>query len=1049
MTFSEHILRRPHTVLAVAIAIMIIGWMGFKNIPTNLFPDTDRPTVSVVAQWPGATTDDVANEVTQLLEIRLFAIDGVVRVTSTSRDEVSSVKVEFNYDTTINEAANAVSTELSRITGLFPQGVKEPLVFKITDAAKPVIILSVTPAANSGFNLAQVRRIAEHDLRDTLLNLPGVQEVEVFGGPIRQVAIDIDRDKLLAYNLDLGQVAAALRGSNLSQPAGMVFRNKEKLLLSARTLAKDPRDLARILIPISNGDHIRVSDVARVSWGQADPTSIYHGNGKPAVAIALLRSEEGFAKPVIDSVNQNLTAVRAAFPGFDISIADTQGRLIDLTVNNMLDSLRDAAIMTVLVILLFIGNSRAAFVVALSLPISYLMSFSILWLIGYQFDMVTLSGIILAVGLLADDAIVVIENIERRMRECKETRIQSAIRGLDQVLLADISGTVSTILVLIPIMLIGGFVETILRPLAVTLAIALIASLVVSITLIPLIAPFLLDPQKKDPLGGLLRIFSLYILEPIKQMYVRLVTWGLDNRALVMIVFVVLFFGALSQMRMLGRDIMPLMDTGVSQISFEAEPDTDDEEMEKLLNRIEAEIRRQIPEQWILTYSSVIGAEPNVKAFGSQRLLQQGLITLNIVDRLQRDKSIYTINSELQNELRKIAGLITANVTVLGSTPFASIRANVDVMISGKDPRVLSKIADEVVTRLEQVRGLTGIERSWQNGAKRIELNVDSERARLYGLNAEDISAQIADAIGGVSGGRLRVPGEVPIAVWVRIQDGQRNSVEDLQALSIRLADGSFIPLISVATPRILTTQTAETHQHFEPTIDVLAWRDDIATTTLHQNIKMALSTVVLPRGYKIQYDGEVKTLIEVFSRLGSSFIISLLLLYLMLVVTFKSFLDPVAIMVCLPLALIGAVWGILLAGKFGSMPAIMGMILLTGIVVNNGILLIDFAKKAIDKGSDVRSALLEAVEKRTRPILMTALSSAVGMIPIALEWSIGIERFSPLAVVAIGGLLTGTFLTLLAVPIMYSLLQPLKSNFGKARDISESIENTRSTNLP
>lgn len=1038
MNFSQYLFKRPHAVLAIAIAVMIMGWMAFNKIPTNLFPDTERPTISVVAQWPGATTDDVANEVTQQLEVRLSAIDGVVRVTSTSRDEVASVRIEFNYATTINDAANLVSTELSRVTSLFPQGVKDPLVFKITDAAKPVLVLAVSAAENSELDLAQVRRIAEHDLRDTLLNLPGVQDAEVFGGPIRQVDIEIDRDKLLAYDLDLGQVAMAMNGSNLSQPAGMVFRNKEKLLLSARTLSKDLNDLGAILIPVKNANHVRVSDIAKVSWGQADATSIYHGNGKKAVAIALLRSEEGFAKPVIDSINNNLSAVQAQFPSVNISVADTQGRLIELTVDNMLDSLRDAAIMTIFVILLFIGNSRAALVVAISLPISYLMSFSILWLIGYQFDMVTLSGIILAVGLLADDAIVVIENIERRMRENNETRIQSAIRGLDEVLLADISGSVSTILVLVPIMLIGGFVETILRPLTVTLAVSLMASLIVSITLIPLIAPFILNPNKKDPLGGILRLFTQYILEPIKTVYIKLVSWALKNRALVMVMFVVLLIGSLSQMKMLGRDIMPLMDTGVSQISFEAAPDTDDQEMDILLGKVEHTIRQQIPKDWILTYSSVVGAEVGVKSFGSQRLLQQGLITLNIIDRQQRDKSIYTINSELQNELHKIPGLISANVTVLGSTPFSSIRANVDVMISGKDPKVLSTLADEVIGKLKHVNGLTGIERTWQSGAKRIELNVDPERARLYGLSAEDISTQVAYAVGGINAGKLRVPGEVPLPILVRMEDGQRNSVEDLQAISIRVNDGSMIPLISVASPRVLTTQTAETHQNFEPTINVLAWRGDISTTTLHQSVKKALTSIDLPRGYTIAYDGEIKTLMDVFTRLGSSFVISLFLLYLMLVITFKSFIDPIAIMVCLPLALIGAALGILLAGKFGSMPAMMGMILLMGIVVNNGILLIDFAKKAINNGSSTDDALLEAVEKRTRPILMTAMSSAVGMIPIALEWSIGIERFSPLAVVAIGGLITGTFLTLIAVPVMYSLLQSFKEKFSNVISFSE-----------
>jgi multidrug efflux pump subunit AcrB len=1027
MTFAQRLLAQPHAILAATIVALLLGWMGFKAIPTNLFPNTNRPSISVVVQWPGATTEDVANEVTHTLEVRLSAIDGVRRVTSTSRDEVAAVQVEFEYGNEINIAANAVSTELSRVRGLLPVGIHEPLIFKITDAARPVMTLAVTAVQDSGLDLAQVRRIAEHDLRDTLLNLPGVSEAEIFGGPIRQVNVDLDRDKLLASQLDIAQVAAALARSNISQPAGLVFREGERLRLTAQTLAKGPDDLAAILVPLDGGHHVRVGDLGRVHWGASDPTSLYHGNGKDAVAIALLRSEKGFAQPVIDSVNEHLDAVRKNFPTLDIQVADTQGRLIGLTVNNMLDSLRDAIIMTVIVILLFIGNTRAAIVVAISLPISYLLSFAILWWMGFEFDMVTLSAIIIAVGLLADDVIVVMENIERRMREMGEKRRTAAIRGLDEIILADTSGTISTILVLVPIMFIGGYVQTVLRPLTVTLSVALLASLIVSVALIPLFAPLIIKPGAKDPLAWLLKPFTRFVLEPLKRFYINLVSWGLEHRALVLLLFTVLFVVSASQMRMLGREIMPLMDTGISKVTFEAQPDTDDQQMQSLIKQIEDTIHKEIPAAWLISDSTIIGSEPGVKSFGAQRLLQQGEMTLNLVDRFHRDRSLYEINESLRQSLRKIPGLISANVSVFGATPLSSIRANVDVMIRGPDPVILDTLANQVITRLQTIPGLTGIERSWQGHANRIELNVDPSLARLYGLSASTIAQQVAQAVGGTSGGRLRVMGEDPIPVWVRLQNGQRNDAIDLSALSIRSSDGGFIPLASVAKPRLLVSPTAETHQYLEPTIDVLAWRRNIAITTLHNDVETALSDLNLPRGYKIFYEGEFKQLTESFSRLAKSFLLGLAMLYLMLSVTFRSFLDPLAIMGSLPLAVIGAAWGLLLGDKFGSMPAFMGLILLMGIVVNNGILLIDFAKVSMKKNVDMNSALLEAVEKRTRPILMTALSSAAGMIPLAMEWAVGIERLSPLAVVAIGGLLTGTFLTLLAVPVFFSLLESLR----------------------
>jgi len=1024
MSFAERLLSRPHAILAATIAFVILGVIGFFSIPTNLFPDTNRPSVSVVVQWPGAMTTDVANDVTHPLEVRLSSIDGVRRVTSTSRDEVSAVQVEFEYGNDINTAANEVTTELSRVRGQLPNGIHEPLVFKITDAAHAAMVLAVRPGKGSGLDMAQVRRMAENQLRDVLMNLPGVADAEIFGGPVRQVTVDLDRNRLQAHQLAIAQVMAALAGSNVSQPAGMVYQRGDRYLLTAKALSATPEDIAAILVPLANGSYVRIGDLGSVDWGAADPSSLYHGNGSPAVAVSLLRSEKGFTKPVIDAVDAHLTEVQAQFPNLDIRIADSQGRIIGLTVDNMLDSLRDAVIMTLIVILLFLGNSRAALVVALSLPLSYLLTFAILWGIGFEFDMVTLSAIIIAVGLLADDVVVVMENIERRMREMGEEGKVAATRGLDEILMADTSGTVSTILVLLPIMFIGGYVQTVLRPLTVTLSIALFSSLVVSVLLIPLFAPMILKPGARDPLAWLLHPFTRFVMEPIKRGYVRLVDWGLDHRVFILILFVALFVASVSQLRFQGKELMRLMDTGISQVRFEAAPDTDDQQMEVLLTQVEAAIKSELDPGWFISMSSVVGAEPGVKSFGAARLLQQGEITLNIVDRFHRNRTVFDINQTIQQRLNQIPGLISANVSPFGATPLSSIRATVNVMLMGPDPVVLGRLADEIMQRLKAVHGLTGIERTWQDHSKRIALHVDPARARLYGLTAGDVADQVAVAVGGAPAGTMRVPGENAIPVWVRLQKNQRADLESVRGITIRAKNGQFIPLAALATPSELTAPTAETHQYLQPTIDVLGWRRNVAVSALHGEVAEALKGMPLPHGYTLHYEGSFKQMAESGHRLIKAIGLGLILLYLMLVVTFRSFLDPVAIMGCLPLAIIGASFGLILGEKFLSMPAQMGLIMLMGIVVNNGILLVDFAKEAIKDGKGLRQSILESVEKRTRPILMTAGAAVVGMIPIAMESAVGLERMSPLAFVAIGGLIAGTFLTLLAVPVLFYAIE-------------------------
>ncbi|MGA7981878.1 MAG: efflux RND transporter permease subunit [Chromatiaceae bacterium] len=769
-----------------------------------------------------------------------------------------------------------------------------------------------------------------------------------------------------------------------------------------------------------------------VRWGRVDPTSLFRGNGRDAVAVALLRAEAGNASDVVDAMDKALPQIRADFPMLEIGIADTQGRLIGLTVSNMLDALRDAVIMALLVILLFLGNTRAAFVTALSLPFTYLMTFAVMWLIGYEFNMVTLTAVIIAVGMLVDDAIVVIENIERHIEELGESGITAAARGTREILVADFSGTFSTIVVLVPIVFIGGYVQTVLRPLSVVLIIALLASFVVSVTIIPLLTPYLLRPGARDPLGFVLRPIQHRILEPFKAFYVALVGWGLRHRALVLLSFLVLFAVSARQMPLLGRELMPLMDTGIILVNFEAEPDTNEQQMQRIADQVDAAVRAAVPRDWLISSSTVVGSEAGVRAFGAARTFQQGQSTVNLVDRFSRDQSIDAIEQAVRERVRAIPGLISANVSEYGATPLSSIRGSVDVMISGPDWQVLDRLADAVMERLGQVRGLTGVERSWQGHSRRVQLDVDPLQAHHFGLTADAIAKQLAAAVGGIPGGRLRVAGENPIPVWVRLEEGQRNDPEMIAGLPIRTPDGTLVPLANLARVSIEHQPASHTHQALMPTVDVIGYRRNVAVTHLQENVDAALQGLELPRGYSISHEGEIKQLGESFGRLFAALGLGFALLFLSLVVIFRSSLRPLAIMGTLPLALIGGAWGMMLANKHGCMPSFMGLILLMGIVVNNGILLVDFIQVALADGKPLDEAILEAVRLRTRPILMTAGSTIVGMIPIAMEWAVGIERLSPLAVVAIGGLLAGTFLTLLVVPVLFHALESGRRRWGR-----------------
>lgn len=1023
MNFMQRLLGRSHAIVALAVLAVVAGTVAYFTMPMNLFPDSNRPMVVVVTQWPGAEASDVEQDVTHLIETQLSAIDGVRRVTSVSRDQVSAVTVEFEYGNDINIAATKVLTELKRVEAELPRGTRAPVIFRITNAAQPVTVLALTPAKGSGLDLADARRIAENQLRNRLLRIPGVSEVEVFGAHQRQAQVDLDRSALAGHHLSVAAVAGALAASNMTAPEGLVHRDGYRFLLTLNSLAHNPQQLAAIQVPVPGGGFVRVGDLGTVGWGNADPTSLYHGDGSTAIAVSLLRGEGGYAATTARNIDAALPQIKADFPMLHIAQADGQLRLINLTVDNMLGALRDALIMTVLVILLFLADTRAALITALSLPFTYLLTFLVMKLIGYEFDMITLTAVIIAVGLLADDAIVVIENIERRMREHGESGMAVAANGTQEVMLAVLSGTVANAVVLLPIVFIGGYVQTVLRPLSVTLMVALGASFLVAVTIIPLLTPWVLKPGARDVLRKPLGYFERYAIAPLKRFYARLVSRALDYPKWVLLLAVLLTAASLRQMPVVGRELMPLMDSGITQLTFEAQPDTDAAGMQRIATAVDAAIRSAVKPAWLISTSTVIGSEPQDKSFGAARTYQQGVTTINLVDRFHRSETIFQINQAIQRRVQAIPGLISANAVVFGATPLSSIRSTVDLMITGPDWHVLDRLASEVERRLRTVGGLTGIERSWQGDAKRLQLDVDAAKASSYGLTPGAIAQQVAAQVNGIPGGSLRVAGENSIPVWVRLRGSERSTPAAVAALNISSPKGLTLPLAQVATVHTVYAPTTFTHQNLERTVDVLGYRRDIAVTALDAHVAKALEGLQLPRGYKISDEGEMKEMNASFTRLVQSLALGIVLLAVVLVITFRSFITPVAILATLPLAVIGAAWAMLIADKHSSMPSFMGLILLMGIVVKNGILLVDFAQESLNRGVPLKQAILHAVDLRTRPILMTAAAAAVGMVPVAFEWAVGLERLSPLAVVAIGGLIAGTFLTLLIVPVLLFLL--------------------------
>jgi len=1022
MKFVRRYIERPHLILSFVILLSVVGIIGYKRMPFNLFPDTDHPQISVITFMPGAAAADVKTDITRIIEKEVSSIDMVRTVTSTSKDEVSVVLAEFEYEKSLDSAATDVANALSKVTARLPQGIRPPQIFKISQATQPTMTLALSPKEGYLTNLRKIRELADNQIKEELLRIPDVGNVEVFGGHQPEVLVSVEPDRLARFGIGITDLIAAVSAQNQNIPQGIIIKKESQYLFKTEGAVTRISQLADLIVGRRDTGVLHLRDVAKIEPAEQEPQSAYHGNGKPAIGINILRTQSSHTLEPIVAVESYLPQLRARYPFIDFEISYTQKNLITTSVENMLDSLRDAIIVTMIVIFLFLGNLRTMMLCAISIPFTYLITFAFMWLFGFEFHMVTLTGVILAVGMLLDDAIVVIENIERHYRK-QATDLKGLVAGgTEEVMLAIFSGTYATIVVLVPIIFVGGYVQTVLRPMSLSLCIALIASYLVSVTIIPILAPVVLKAShKENRFERLIARGSGRFVNAVRDFFVGSLDSALRHRLLFVVAALILWAVSIKFAQpLVGSNVQPPMDTGIIKISFEADANSSLAQADGILTRMEEIIKRQ---EGVVSSSATLGSEPSVVSFGSGKNPQQGNMTVNLVDRFHRKQSMWKIEEAMNREFLKIPGLKSVDVFDYGATPMSSIRAFVDVMVTGPDPKEVYRIGEEAKKRLLQVGGLKSASLSWGMDKKEVVFTANRERCSYYGISPKEIAVQVQAGVQGGVSSVFRVAGEDGFPVRIRLGEIYRNNTASLESFRVHTPSGD-IPLSLFGDITTSYVPSLLTRQDMEDSIDVYGYREKAALSHIMANVQKAFQGLKLPPGYKVSQVGDAKQGKENQAAFNGAMVIAMVLLYFSLVPAFNSFMNPLTIMIAIPLATIGAVWSLLIVGRTQSISANMGMILLAGIVVKNSILLIDFIEAAKRRGMSTVDALRESVRVRTRPILMTAFGTAVGMLPIALERAIGLERLSPLAITAIGGLMVSTFLTLLYVPIFYTIFE-------------------------
>ncbi len=1017
-SWIERLLGRPYVIFSFLVLFLFLGITGYNRIDRKLFPDSNYPEVAVVIVQPGGSASTIAANIAVPVEEELYTLDRIRRVYSTTIDEVSVIRAEFEYSKDLEMAASDVATALGKIRSSLPRDILEPQIHKISAATAPVAVIAVSPG-NGAMPLEDIRQLADNVLKQRLLRLPGVANVDVFGGFRKEVQIIVDKNRLDRFGLGIGRVLAAIRADNQDFAIGFLTGEKSRYLL------KSPAREATIagLRSLRLGPDVTLADVAEISFGHYENRAGYYGNGHEAIALAVQRGLDADVVRTIDAVEGELARIRTEHPQLRFAITDTQKDTIVQSTRNMFESLRDAILMSTLVVFLFLASFRQVLVVLVTIPLVYASTVALMWLVGLEFNVVTLTGIILALGLLLDDAVVVMENIERHYRVPGSGIRQAVLEGTREIMFADLSGTVTTMIALAPILFVGGYPQTVFRPLTSTLLLALAASYVISITAVPLLSLRILT--LRHPL--LLKTEDLFHRltsrgnEAIQGFFAGLVTAALDRKPVAVIFFALLLLSFAVSMRgvmpTVGRELMPPMDTGGVQVKITTDPNLPIDASRRIVeqaNRILADSGR-------LDYLSVaIGSEPGVLSIGSGSGADHIAITATYVNRFQRSDSIWDIEHRLRPRLAAIENIKRLDVVDYGATALSSIRANVDIMLSGPDFDDLTRAGDLVEKALARTRGVVSVGRTWDRDTAVYNLDIDRERAAFYGLAVSDITAQLQALLRGALVATFPAANAVDFGVRVWLPADQRDRLGLLSTILIDTPAGDKVPLGILASVSRDYQPGVITREDLNYTLNVYGYREKAAISHIMADFDRNFRGTQLPPSVRMEQVGDVREFTNSAGRMARAIGFAIILIFFTLIAFFDSIRVSLMIILSIPLTIIGASWTLLLLGYHVSMPAMMGFILLSGIIVNNAILLIHFAQEKMAEGRSKREAMLESIRIRTRPVLMTAFAVAAGMLPVALGNAIGLERLAPLGAVAIGGLLVGTFLTLVFIPLIF-----------------------------
>jgi hydrophobic/amphiphilic exporter-1 (mainly G- bacteria), HAE1 family len=1013
MFISDFAIKRPIVTTVTMIALVVFGIFALAMLQTDEFPDVQNPVVVVSIPYPGASPESVEREVIEPIEEGIASISGVDKIQSNSLDGYGVIITQFQFEKDLQEATQQIRDEISEIRNDLPPEMEEPILTRFDPADFPIVSMTMSSKTMSG---PELTRLADPPITRVLRGIPGVAEVQVIGGVERELTVEIRPKDLQSSGVGVAQVVQALQMQNLAAPVGRLNGQFDERTIRLRGRLEKPSEFTRLPISASNGRLVRLGDIADVKDGTEEARSSALYNTEEAVGIDIKKSKGYSTTQVANSIREKIADIQKTLPqGVTARIVRDAGIRVGDSVRNVQEALIEGAVLTVLVVFLFLNSWRSTVITGLALPVSVLASFVAVWAFGFTLNTMSLLGLSLAIGILIDDAIVVRENIVRHVEMGKD-HFTASHDGTDEIGLAVAATTFSIVVVFVPIAFMGGIAEQWFAPFALTIASSVLVSLFVSFSLDPMLSAYWPDPHvPPEQRGFITRALDKFNAWFDRQAngYKKVIGWALDHRFAMVGLAVLSFVGALAlpALGIVGGSFFPVTDDSEFNITLETPPGSN-LQYTRLKAEEAARLARAKPEV-AYTYIAIGGTTEEV---------DKGTVYVRLTPKATRDRSQEMVVAELRQELSRLGG-VAASITTSG---FGDMK-QIQLQLVGPDTRELQKYADQVLALVKEVPGAVDVGLSTRGQKPELEVQVDRALAGSMGVMAGQVAQALRPAFAGIDvGDWVDDIGETR-DVRVRFVPESRTNVSDLSTLPLTVqgADGAVqqVPLGQVAKINTGLGPARIDHLDRERVITVQANTQGRPLTEVIAGITEKLKTVPFAPGYSLVQGGETEDQQEVFGRIFAALGIAVLLMYFVLVVQFGSFLDPLAIMLSLPLSLIGVMLALLVTGSTLNLMSMIGVILLMGIVAKNAILLIDFAKWSEEGGMSRREALIEAGRVRLRPILMTTFALIAGMVPVAIGAGEGADFRAPLGRAVIGGVITSTVLTLVVIPTFYEIM--------------------------